>query len=74
MASSGRMTFYLEIKTTRKYTRESPPVLKWETALLFPLTQLFRASASKYRLLRDYGQELITIATANTQSYRKGIR
>ena len=39
---------------------------------MFPLTQLFRASASKYRLLRDYGQELITVATANTQSYRKG--
>lgn len=35
--------------------------------------QRFRAQATKYRLLRDYGQELITVATANTHSYRKGV-
>ena len=32
---------------------------------------LFRARSSKSALLRDYGQSLITVATANTHSYRK---
>ena len=57
-------------KQTNKQRKE--PISVWNYFIMFPLTQFFRASASKYRLLRDYGQELITIATANTQSYRKG--
>lgn len=32
---------------------------------------LFRSHSTKSVLLRDYGQSLITIATANTHSYRK---
>lgn len=37
-----------------------------------PNTQAFRTHSTKVRLLKDYGQELITIATANTHSYHKG--
>ena len=32
---------------------------------------LFRTASSKWRLLADYGQDLITVATANTHSYYK---
>ena len=39
--------------------------------LILPL-QAFRAHSTKYRLLREYGQDVITVATANTHSYRKG--
>ena len=39
-------------------------------ALLF--VQLFRAHSTKLRLLLDYGHEVITVATANTNSYHKG--
>ncbi len=34
--------------------------------------QDFKASSTKYRLLNDYGHDIITVATANTHSYRKG--
>lgn len=32
---------------------------------------LFREASTKWRLLSDYGQDLITVATANTHSYYK---
>ncbi|XP_064406556.1 jmjC domain-containing protein 8-like [Halichondria panicea] len=31
----------------------------------------FRAGCSKYRLLKEFGHDIITVATANTHSYRK---
>ena len=36
-----------------------------------PTQTLFRHAATKWRLLADYGQDLITVATANTHSYLK---
>ena len=37
-----------------------------------PSIQVFRAHSTKQRLLQDFGDEMITVATANTHSYRKG--
>lgn len=37
------------------------------------LSQGFKDASTKYRLLRDYGHDIITVATANTHSYHKGI-
>ena len=33
--------------------------------------QAFKVHSTKYRLLKDFGHDIITVATANTHSYRK---
>ena len=39
----------------------------------FWFLQVFRAHSTKQKLLREFGAEMITVATANTHSYRKGM-
>ena len=40
---------------------------------MYIYVQVFRAHSTKQRLLEEFGAEVITVATANTHSYHKGM-
>ena len=55
-----------QLEFVEKFSRTEPVILEGVSD-----QTLFRRASSKWRLLSDYGQELITVATANTHSYHK---
>ena len=55
-----------QLEFLEKFSNSQPVVLEG-----VPSQTQFSRAATKWRLLAEYGQDLITVATANTHSYRK---
>ena len=55
-----------QLEFLEKFSQTEPVILEGISD-----QNLFKHGSSKWRLLSDYGQELITVATANTHSYFK---
>lgn len=55
-----------QLEFLEKYAYSEPVILEGVSD-----QTMFKSASSKWRLLADYGQDLITVATANTHSYYK---